>query len=363
MTQPLKISVVGGGPGGLYFAILMKKADPRHAITVYERNRPDDTFGFGVVFSDETLDNIQNADPETFEAIARHFVYWGEIDIHVRGRDDPLGRPRLLRDGAQDAADAAAGSRARARRRAAIPDRCPDVDALPDSDLIVAADGINSGIRARYADHFKPSIDWRKNKFSWCGTTKSFPAFTFDFRENEHGIWILGAYQYKPRHEHAGAGMRRGDLAARRPRQGRRGANRRLTCERTFADLLDGHPVLTNRSIWRNFPMIKNERWYHDNIVLIGDALHTAHYSIGSGTKLAMEDSIALANSFAAKANVPEALKHYETDAARGGREDPARGGCQPGLVRDSRAASGSSSRCSSPSRCSRAPSRSPTRT
>jgi anthraniloyl-CoA monooxygenase len=311
MTQPLKISVVGGGPGGLYFAILMKKADPRHAITVYERNRPDDTFGFGVVFSDETLDNIQNADPETFDAIARRFVYWGEIDIRVRGqviRSDGHGfcglerktLLMLLQDRARDL-----GVDVRFQTEV-------NVDALPESDLIVAADGINSAIRAHYADHFKPSLDWRKNKFSWCGTTKSFPAFTFDFRENEHGIWILGAYQYKPgmstlvpecdEETWLRAGLDKADEV-----------QTAAYLEHTFANLLDGHPVLTNRSIWRNFPMIKNERWYRDNIVLIGDALHTAHYSIGSGTKLAMEDSIALANSFAAKANVPDALKHYET--------------------------------------------------
>jgi anthraniloyl-CoA monooxygenase len=311
MTQPLKISVVGGGPGGLYFAILMKKADPCHDVTVYERNRPDDTFGFGVVFSDETLDNIQNADPETFEAIARHFVYWGEIDIHVRGRvirSDGHGFCGLERKTLlmllQD--------RARELGVDLKFETEVDVDALPDSDLIVAADGINSGIRARFADHFKPSLDWRRNKFSWCGTTKSFPAFTFDFRENEHGIWILGAYQYKPgmstlvpecdEETWRRAGLDQADEA-----------QSAAYLEKLFADLLDGHPVLTNRSIWRNFPMIKNERWYRDNIVLIGDALHTAHYSIGSGTKLAMEDSIALANSFVAKPNVPEALKHYET--------------------------------------------------
>ena len=188
----------------------------------------------------------------------------------------------------------------------------PELDALPKSDLIIAADGINSGIRTRYAEHFKPSFDWRHNKFAWVGTTKSFPAFTFDFRENEHGIWILGAYQYKqgmstlvPECDEATwlrAGLDRADEA-----------QTVKYLENLFADLLDGHPVLSNRSIWRNFPMIKNEHWYHDNIVLIGDALHTAHYSIGSGTKLAMEDAIALNAAFAAKPSVPEALKHYET--------------------------------------------------
>jgi anthraniloyl-CoA monooxygenase len=312
MTQASNISVVGGGPGGLYAAILMKKADPRRTITVYERNRPDDTFGFGVVFSDETLENIQNADPESFESIANAFVYWGEIDIHVRGqtiRSDGHGfcgmeRKKLLLILQERARELGVALK--------FETDIPELDALPDSDLIIAADGINSGIRARYAEHFKPSFDWRHNKFAWVGTTKSFPAFTFDFRENEHGIWILGAYQYKqgmstlvPECDEATwlrAGLDKADEA-----------QTVKYLENLFADLLDGHPVLSNRSIWRNFPMIKNEHWYHKNIVLIGDALHTAHYSIGSGTKLAMEDAIALNAAFVAKPSVPEALRHYET--------------------------------------------------
>jgi anthraniloyl-CoA monooxygenase len=312
MTQAFNISVVGGGPGGLYAAILMKKADPRRDITVYERNRPDDTFGFGVVFSDETLENIQNADPESFAAITNAFVYWGEIDIRVRGeviRSDGHGfcgmeRKQLLLILQERARELGVTLK--------FETDIPDLDKLPPSDLIIAADGINSGIRTRYADHFKPSFDWRHNKFAWVGTTKSFPAFTFDFRENKDGIWILGAYQYK-------RGM--STLVpecdeATWLRAGLDKADEKQTVEylqETFADLLDGHPVLSNRSIWRNFPMIKNDRWYRDNIVLIGDALHTAHYSIGSGTKLAMEDAIALNAALVARGNVPDALKHYET--------------------------------------------------
>jgi anthraniloyl-CoA monooxygenase len=312
MTQAADICVVGGGPGGLYAAILMKKADPGRSITVYERNRPDDTFGFGVVFSDETLENIQNADPESFAAITDSFVYWGEIDIKVRGqtiRSDGHGfcgmeRKQLLLILQQRARQLGVTLK--------FETEVPDPGTLPPSDLIIAADGINSGIRARYADHFKPTFDWRHNKFAWVGTTKPFPAFTFDFRENKHGIWILGAYQYKrgmstlvPECDEATwlrAGLDKADEK-----------QTVMYLEELFRDLLDGHPVLSNRSIWRNFPMIKNERWYHDNVVLIGDALHTAHYSIGSGTKLAMEDAIALNAAFNAKAGIPEALQHYET--------------------------------------------------
>ena len=312
MTQAENIAVIGGGPGGLYSAILMKKADPCRAITVYERNRPDDTFGFGVVFSDETLENIQNADPATFESIARQFVYWGKIDIHVRGqtiRSDGHGfcgleRKTLLMLLQERARELGVELK--------IQTEILNIEKLPTADLIIAADGINSGIRARYSEHFRPHFDWRRNKFAWVGTTKSFPAFTFDFRENEHGVWILGAYQYKP------------GMSTLVPecdeetwlRAGLDKADETQTVEylkNLFADLLDGHPVLSNRSIWRNFPMIKNERWYHNNIVLIGDALHTAHYSISSGTKLAMEDAIALNNAFGAKSSVPDALKEYET--------------------------------------------------
>ncbi len=313
MTQarPLNIAIVGGGPGGLYFAILMKKADPRATITVYERNRPDDTFGFGVVFSDETLGNIQANDPESFAAITREFVYWGEIDTHVRGqviRSDGHGfcgmeRRQLLLLLQRRAAELGVVLR--------FETEVDDLDALGPVDLIVAADGINSQIRDRWKDHFEPEVDWRHNKFCWLGSTRPLDAFTFVFRENEHGIWILGAYQYK-------AGMSTWVPECDEATWKRAGLDRASEAETVaylenlFADLLDGHRLLTNRSIWRNFPMIKNRRWYRGNVVLIGDALHTAHYSIGSGTKLAMEDAIALRDAFAATDTVDRALAHFE---------------------------------------------------
>ena len=197
--RALKIAVVGGGPGGLYFAILMKQANPRHEVTVFERNRPDDTFGFGVVFSDETLGNFQIADRRSYDAITGAFAYWSAIDVHVRGqiiRSDGHGFCGLERKTLlfilQD----------RARELGAQLHFGTEVDVaqLKGYDLIVAADGINSRTREQYKDHFRPLVDMRKNYFCWLGSTKSLPAFTFAFKENVHGIWILGAYQYKAGH-------------------------------------------------------------------------------------------------------------------------------------------------------------------
>jgi len=309
----MDIVIIGGGPGGLYSAILMKKALPASRIRVYERNRPDDTFGFGVVFSDETLDNFLSRDPESYDAITGTFAYWDHIDMHWGGE--------VVRSGGHGFCGCG-----RMELLLILQQRCQELGVellfetelaalsdVADADLIVAADGINSRVREAHRDHFNPSVELRKNRFVWMGSDKPCPSFTFQWAHDKHGIWVLGEYQYNQdmatwiieapertwetaRHEVEN--LPEPDLVA--------------WMENLFADYLDGHRLYANRSIWRQFPMIRCERWYKDNIVLIGDALHTAHYSIGSGTKLAMEDAIALTDALVETGSVADALPRFE---------------------------------------------------
>ena len=307
----MKIVVIGGGPAGLYFGLLMKKADPGHDISVYERNRPDDTFGFGVVFSDETLGNFLANDPETYQRITHRFAYWDQIEVRIKGESiisgghgfAGLSRLVLLEILQQRCTELGVELH--------FQTEINDLTRFADADLIVAADGINSAIRTRYQEAFKPVFDWRKNRFCWLGTTKFFPAFRFSFRQTRHGIFFFGGYSY----DDGFATVVPECTEQTWLNAGLDQASEDDTCrylEDVFADDLDGHPLLKNRSLWRNFPTIRNEHWYHENIVLLGDALHTAHYSIGSGTKLAMEDAIALAaacESF--PDDVPDALASF----------------------------------------------------
>jgi anthraniloyl-CoA monooxygenase len=309
----VKIVSVGGGPAGLYFAILMKKADPAHEITVLERNRPDDTFGFGVVFSDATLDNFREADPETHAAIAQAFAHWDDIDIHYQDQvltSTGHGFSGMSRQALLDILQA------RAKDLGVVlqfSSEVTDPAAWAGADLVLAADGVNSALRLRYAAHFQPAIDWRRNRFVWLGTTFPFPAFTFMFKESEHGLWRVHAYRYDARSstfilEATEATWRRAGLDE---------ASEDETVAfvaRLFARELDGHPVLKNRSLWRSFPTVRNGRWHHDNIVLVGDAAHTAHFSIGSGTKLAMEDAITLCRALGEHRDVTPALAAYEAE-------------------------------------------------
>jgi len=313
----VRIVSIGGGPAGLYFALLMKKADPAHDIVVVERNRADDTFGFGVVFSDATLEGFAEADRETSEEIAKSFAHWDDIDIHYRGEvltstgHGFSGMSRQLLLDILQRRCAALGVSLRFQHEVA------DLDAYRDADLILAADGVNSTVRARYAEHFRPEIDWRPNKFVWLGTTYPYPAFTFIFKEGEHGLWRVHAYRYDQSMstfilETTEATWRRAGLDQADEDQ------TLAFAERLFAEELRGHRLLKNRSLWRSFPTVRNGCWHHGNVVLLGDAAHTAHFSIGSGTKLAMEDAIALARALQRHGEVPKALSAYEEERRPG---------------------------------------------
>jgi anthraniloyl-CoA monooxygenase len=308
----MKVSVIGGGPGGLYFALLAKKAWPRWDITVYERNRPDDTFGFGVVFSDQTLDAFKAYDAATYERIRRRFAYWGDVDVVYKGKvlrsggNGFCGCSRvallnILQDRGREL-----GVQMRFQREV------EDLDEFSDSDLIVVADGIASKIRTKHEAHFQPSVDLRPNKFTWLGSTKPLDAFKYFFRETPQGIILAHCYQYEP--DRSTWVIETDEQTWRNFGFDKLSETEMLpVIEGVFAEHLEGHPLIPNRSLWRNFPTITNKTWVRGNAVLVGDAKATAHFSIGSGTKLAMEDAIALFEAFREKQEVAPALKLYDT--------------------------------------------------
>ncbi len=312
----MKVSIVGGGPGGLYFALLAQKAWPRWDITVYERNRPDDTFGFGVVFSDQTLDTFKAYDGPSYEMIRRRFAYWGDVDVVYKGR--------TMRSGGNGFCGCS-----RVALLHILHDRCRELgvklkfqheveglDDFRDSDLVVVADGINSKIREQNRDHFQPSVDLRPNKFTWLGSTRPLDAFKYFFRETPEGIILAHCYQYEQGRStwvietDEATWKNFGFDAKDEPAM-------LETIERVFAGELDGHRLIANRSLWRNFPTITNKTWVKMSgktaAVLVGDAKATAHFSIGSGTKLAMEDAISLFDFIKSEKTIGKALERYDT--------------------------------------------------
>ncbi len=322
---PMRVVCIGGGPAGLYFAILLKKARPEADVVVLERNKPDDTFGWGVVFSDETLGGFEAADPESYAEIRRRFVYWTDIETYL---EVAPGRMECVRSTGHGFCGLSRKAllqifHARARELGVRLEFEHEVRAEAEvgrADLVLAGDGINSFVRTAHAAHFRPTIEWRRCKFAWFGTTKPLEAFTFVFRSNEHGLFQVHAYPFQ--REASGSGPTLStwivecheDVWKRAGFEHASEAETVRALEDLFAPELDGHPLLTNKSVWRSFPVIRCGTWVRGNTVLVGDAAHTAHFSIGSGTKLAMEDAIELAAALrdVPSGDVPEALALYE---------------------------------------------------
>ena len=307
----MKIDIIGGGPAGMYFAILMKQADAAHDITIYERNGPDDTFGWGVVFSGKTLANLRAADEASHAEITRDFKAWDNVDV-VKG-DEKISIHGNSFSGI-----------ARIRLLKILQKRCEalgitinfrseinEIETLRrDCDLLVGADGVNSTVRQAFVEKFQPNLSTRPNQYIWYGTNHLFHGLTLTFRENDAGVFAAHSYKFDKTTSTF--------IVECDPQTWSKARFASMNDQETleyvaevFAADLNGQPLLSNNSKWINFVLVKNGNWHFDNVVLLGDALHTAHFSIGSGTKLAMEDAIALKQCFDATPNV-SALGEFE---------------------------------------------------
>jgi 2-polyprenyl-6-methoxyphenol hydroxylase-like FAD-dependent oxidoreductase len=293
----VKIKILGAGPAGLHFAALMKRHDPTHDITIYERSPREATWGFGVVFSDRALEFLRTDDEELLEYLAPHMERWPEIMIVHNDTRIPIAGNGFTSIGRLELLTLLYAFVERLGVKIEFETEKTTLDQIGDADLIVAANGAFSWIRQENEAKFGTSIDWRPNRFIWYGATKPFNSLTLTFRETDIGVFCAHHYRYSPNRstflvELEDATWRRGGFETMSAE------DTIACCERVFAKDLEGHRILSNNSYWRQFPAIWNERWSFDNVVLIGDALRTAHFSIGSGTRLAMEDSIALFQAF-----------------------------------------------------------------
>jgi len=309
----LRIAVIGGGPGGLYFAYLWKKLHPDAQIDLFEQNAAGATWGFGVVFSEQALEFLRADDPGTVDAIAPRMQSWRNITLDLRGESveidgvgfSSIGRLDLLTILQQRASSAGVTPR--------YDTLIQSVDQLADYDLIVAADGLNSLVRRTFEGDFGASLSYSANKFAWYGTTKRFETLSQTFVATELGAFNAHHYRYAPSMstfliECDPATWQRYGFADKTIEESQ------AVCEKVFASTLDGHRLVSNKSVWRNFPWIWNERWSFKNMVLIGDALHSAHFSIGSGTRLAIEDAIALVKALEAEGDISRALVRYQAE-------------------------------------------------
>ena len=309
----MRIAVIGGGPGGLYFTYLWKKLHPDAQIDLFEQNAAGATWGFGVVFSEQALEFLRADDPDTVDAIAPRMQSWRNITLDLRGESveidgvgfSSIGRLDLLTILQQRASSAGVTPR--------YDTLIQSVDQLADYDLIVAADGLNSLVRRTFEGDFGTSLSYSANKFAWYGTTKRFETLSQTFVATEVGAFNAHHYRYAPSMstfliECDPATWQRYGFADKTIEESQ------AVCEKVFASTLDGHRLVSNKSVWRNFPWIWNERWSFKNMVLIGDALHSAHFSIGSGTRLAIEDAIALVKALEAEGDISRALVRYQAE-------------------------------------------------